>query len=156
MTQQLSLFGMAFVVLWSVGCSAVAPSTRETTGPSTGSSAPAAPLQGTLGGGSKKIGAFTVTLFSSPNPPIRGSNTLEALVVDANNQPVTDATVSFDIDMTNMSHGKNVVAAKSTGNGRYAGTLFFMMPGPWRVIVAVERAGQPAASDRFNFSVNLR
>jgi hypothetical protein len=150
-----ALLGMALVVALTVsGCASTAPGAPATT---TFESPPSSiPAEQTLGGGGKKIGAYTVTLFSSPNPPIRGSNTLEALVVDVNNQPVTDATVSFDIDMTNMSHGKNVVAAKSTGNGRYAGTLFFMMPGPWRVIVAVERAGQPAASDRFNFSVNLR
>ena len=107
-----------------------------------------------LGGGGKKIGDYTVTMFSTPNPPVRGNNTLEALVVDVNNQPVTEATVSFDIDMTNMSHGKNVVTAKLGGNGRYAGKLFFQMPGPWRVIVTVECAGQPTVSDRFNFSVN--
>ena len=109
-----------------------------------------------LGGGSKQIGTYTVTLFSSPNPPIRGSNVLQALVVDASNQPVKDAAVSFDIDMTTMSHGKNVVAARLTNNGRYAATLAFAMPGPWRVIVGIQRAGQPPVSDRFNFSVNLR
>ena len=178
-------FGMALVVLWSVGCAAASPSPSTPTppspspsafalpspspsasalpSPSSSATAPATvgsaqrtntPLQGMLGGGGKKIGDYTVTLFSTPNPPVRGSNTLEALVVDVNSQPVTDATVSFDIDMTNMSHGKNVVTAKLAGNGRYAGTLFFQMPGPWRVNVTVEHTGQLAVSDRFNFSVH--
>ena len=77
---------------------------------------------------------------------------LDALVTDAIAKPITDAIVSFDIDMTNVSHGKNVVIAKSLGNGRYAGTLLSMMPGPWRVIVAVASPDQPAASERFNFT----
>ncbi len=159
------LFGMVIIVLWTVGCAAATPGPRETVDPSGGSPSSVGvgsprptniPQEGTLGGSSRKIGNWTVALFSSPNPPIRGSNILEALVTDPLGKPVTDATVSFDIDMTNMSHGKNVVTAKSSGNGRYAGTLFFMMPGPWRVIVAIASPGQPAASERFNFTVNFR
>ncbi len=151
------LLAMAIIVLWAVGCTAAIPSPGETVDPSRGTPQPSNISQeGTLGGGSRKIGNWTVALFSSPNPPIRGSNTLEALVTDATGKPVTDATVSFDVDMTTMSHGKNVVTAKSSGNGRYAGALFFMMPGPWRVIVAVASPGQPSASERFNFTVNFR
>ncbi len=159
------LLAMAIIVLWAVGCAAATPSPGETVDPSRGSPSSVGvgspqpnniPQEGTVGGGSRKIGNWTVALFSSPNPPIRGSNILEALVTDALGKPVTDATVSFDVDMTTMSHGKNVVTAKSSGNGRYAGALFFMMPGPWRVIVAVASPGQSAASDRFNFTVNFR
>ena len=94
--------------------------------------------------------------MGAPNPAVRGNNTLDAAITDAAGQPVADAKVSFDIDMTNMSHGKNVVTAAPAGNGHYTGKVFYMMPGPWRVIVTVERAGQPAASVRFDFSVNLR
>jgi hypothetical protein len=69
---------------------------------------------------------------------------------------VDDATISFDIDMTNMSHGKYVVAAAPQGNGRYAGQVRFMMPGPWRAIARIERPGQPAEQVRFDFNVNMR
>jgi len=145
--------GMVLLIaLWTTGCSLAA---SETTALTAASSSPS-PAERTLGGGSRQIGAYTVTLFSTPNPPIRGNNALQALVADATGQPIKDATVSFDVDMTTMSHGKNVVTAKLADNGRYTATLSFVMPGPWRVIVAVQRAGAPAVSDRFNFSVNLR
>jgi hypothetical protein len=103
--------------------------------------------------GGKTSGNLLVWIFSDPNPPIRGDNTFEAFVADANGQPMTDAAISFDINMTNMNHGKNVVAASSLGNGRYRGVVHFLMPGPWRVIVGIERGGQTNAV-RFDFMVN--
>jgi hypothetical protein len=112
-----------------------------------------APL--TLVLGSKQAGDLKVTLFSAPAQPIRGDDSLKVSVTDANGQPITDATVTFDIDMTNMSHGKNVVTASSSGDGSYSGKVFFLMPGPWRVIVGVQRAGQQSTV-RFDFNVNFR
>jgi hypothetical protein len=109
---------------------------------------------GTLG--NKKSVNFVVRLSSSPTPPIRGIGTLEAVVTDAKGQPINDAQVSFDLDMTTMSHGKNIVAAAPQGNGRYVGQVRFMMPGPWRAITVVERPGQPAEQMRFDFNVNFR
>lgn len=106
--------------------------------------------------GSKQLNGLTITLLSTPAQPIRGLGTLEAVITNAQAQPVTDAQVSFDIDMTNMSHGKYVVTAAQTAKGRYAGQVRFMMPGPWRAIVAIERPGQPPMRVRFDFPVNLR
>jgi len=83
-------------------------------------------------------------------------NMIEALLVNAAGQAVNDATVSFDLDMTNMSHGRNVVQAQRVGDGRYDGNVFFMMPGPWRIIATVERGGKAVGSARFDFNVNLR
>lgn len=102
--------------------------------------------------GGKQSGDLLVWIFSDPNPPSRGDNTLEALVTDSNGQPITDATISFDIDMTNMSHGRNVTAASSLGDGRYSAEVHFLMPGPWRVIVGIESAGQ-TTTVRFDFMV---
>ena len=125
-----------------------------------GNSAPktasAQTLQGQPSLGSKQLNGLTVTLLSSPARPIRGVGTLEAVLMNAQAQPVTDARVSFDIDMTNMSHGKYVVAATQTAQGRYAGQVRFMMPGPWRAIVAIERPGQQPLLVRFDFPVNFR
>lgn len=103
--------------------------------------------------GGKQSGDLSVWIYSNPNPPSRGDNTLEALIFDADGQPVSDAVVSFDIDMTNMSHGRNVTAAESLGDGRYRGNVFFLMPGPWRVIVGIEHAGK-SNPVRFDFMVN--
>jgi len=99
---------------------------------------------------------FVVRLSSRPTPPIRGISTLEAAVTDTKGQPVNDAQVLFDLDMTTMSHGKNIVAAAPQGNGRYFGQVRFMMPGPWRVIAVVEQPGHPAEQVRFDFNVNFR
>jgi hypothetical protein len=117
--------------------------------------APAAAGRTSLGS-SKQAADLAIALFSAPNPPIRGANALEAVVTDAQGQPVTDVQVAFDLDMTNMSHGKNIVVATPQGEGRYAGQVFFMMPGPWRVITFIQRQGQPTLQARFDFQVNLR
>jgi hypothetical protein len=109
--------------------------------------------QAALGG--KQSGELLVWIYGNPNPPIRGANTLEVFVADATGKPITDAKVSFDLDMTNMSHGKNVVTASSLGEGRYNGSVNFLMPGPWRVIVGVDRNGQ-TEKIRFEFNVNWR
>jgi hypothetical protein len=109
-----------------------------------------------LGGGSKQIGELTVWLSDPAGTPVRGQNKLEALVVDAKGTPVTDARLSFDIDMTNMSHGKNVTPAPHVADGRYSANISFMMPGPWRLIVAVERGGQQIGNTRYDFNVNMR
>jgi len=117
--------------------------------------APTSPATQALALGSKQAGNLTVSLFSNPNPPIRGNNAFEAFVTDAQGQPVSDAKLSFDIDMTNMSHGKNVVTASPLGEGHYSATINLFMPGPWRVIVIVERAGQTETA-RFDFNVNWK
>ena len=100
-----------------------------------------------------ETGGLVVGLYSSPHPPSRGDTTLEELIAEPGGLLVDDAAVSFDIDMTNMSHGKNVTAAASLGDGRYHGDVFFLMPGPWRVIVDIERPAG-TASVRFDFMVN--
>lgn len=105
--------------------------------------------------GGKQSGELLVWIYGNPNPPIRGANTLEIFVADSSGKPITDAKVSFDLDMTNMSHGKNIVTASSLGEGRYNGNVNFLMPGPWRVIVGVDRNGQ-TEKVRFEFNVNWR
>ncbi len=119
-------------------------------------SAPSAVAGRVVLSGSKQAADLTIALFSATNPPVRGANVLEAVITDGQGQPVTDAQVAFDLDMTNMSHGKNIIVAAPQGNGRYAGQVFFMMPGPWRVIALVQRPGQPATQTRFDFQVKLR
>jgi len=102
--------------------------------------------------GGKQSGDLLVWIFSNPNPPSRGETTLEALITDLDGKHISDATISFDIDMTNMSHGRNVTTASALGDGRYSAEVHFLMPGPWRVIVGIERAGQ-TTTVRFDFMV---
>ena len=106
--------------------------------------------------GEEKSASFAVRLSSNSGPPVRGYGEIEAVVADAGGKPVSDAHVSFDLDMTNMHMGKNVVEAVSQGDGRYVGKARFSMPGPWRIIVRVARLGQAPEDVRFDFNVKFR
>jgi hypothetical protein len=117
-------------------------------------SSPAAEIQGVLG--EMRTPTLIVRLSSNPTPPVRGSGWLVASLSDSEGRPVTDAQVSFDLDMITMSHGKNIVAASPQGRGRYIGQVRYLMPGPWRVIVRVESPGQAPEALRFQFNVKFR
>ena len=93
-------------------------------------------------------------LASTPLQPVKGTATIDAYLVADDGQPIEDAAVTFDVDMTNMSHGKYQVPARATGGGHYAGEVHFSMAGPWRIIAAVERPGHAAVDLRFDFKVN--
>jgi uncharacterized iron-regulated membrane protein len=121
-----------------------------------GASAPPTPASAPGAGSGKQAGPYTVSLTGAPNPAVRGSNALEAIVTDASGQPVSDAKVTLDLNMTNMNMGKYTVVATPAGSGRYTSNVSYSMAGPWRVTVTVERAGQAAASAHFDFSVNQR
>jgi hypothetical protein len=109
-------------------------------------------LNGRSFGDGQRVGDYIVWLSSATEPGV-GDTQLDALLLDKNDQPVIDANVSFDLDMTNMSHGKNIKPAEKADGGHYVGRVRFMMSGPWRVIVVVERANQTSVSARFNFNV---
>ena len=102
--------------------------------------------------GVKQAGDLRVWILTTPNPPVSGINTLEAFVVDSKGQPVSDATLTFDLNMTNMNMGKNTASPKLSGEGRYGSLVFFSMRGPWRVIITIVYAGQTNAT-QFDFTV---
>jgi hypothetical protein len=92
-----------------------------------------------------------VWLSSDPAPPVRGDLELEAYVTTTDGRPVVGAAISYDVDMTNMSHGLYVVPAVAAGDGGYVGQVHLMMPGPWRVITIIERPDHPTVRLRFEF-----
>lgn len=156
MWRALAAVVVGLVVLpFAAGCTSFNGPTTSDGGASTlvATSQPTTPprLGGTEVGG-RRVGEVTVWLYSGSNPPARGKDTLEAVVTDAEGQPVSDATVSFDADMTNMSMGRNVATASSLGGGHYGGVISFGMSGPWRLIVHVEQPGADPAV-RFDFDV---
>lgn len=104
--------------------------------------------------GEGRSASYIVKLASDPAIPVRGFDTLEAIVTDAAGKIVADAQVSFDLNMTTMNHGKNLVAAEHRGEGRYLGRVRFMMPGPWRAIVRISRPSQAPEELRFDFKVS--
>lgn len=129
------------------GCASAAPATPGLPLPAD------LKLSGTpLGDGGLPAGDLSIWL-AAVEPPTVGKLPVEALILDQNQQPITDATVSYDLDMTNMSHGKTIVPATPIGGGLYRGDVRFMMTGPWRIIVSVERPNHAPVQARFNFSV---
>jgi hypothetical protein len=150
------MLALVTALWWITGCSTATPAPtaaptapgQEHVAPPTATAVP--PL------GSQQGNDLVIVLTGNPASPIRGRNALDALVTDAAGHPVTDAQVSFDLDMTTMSHGLNIVPAQPTGNGHYAGQAFFMMPGPWRVIAVIERPGKPVERIRFDFNVKQK
>jgi hypothetical protein len=113
-----------------------------------------APSEPTLGG--QRYGDMLVWLTSRPAQPLRGTAEMDAYLVGTGGEPITDARVTFDADMTNMSHGLYLVPAEPTGAGHYIGNVRFLMPGPWRVLAIVERPGREAVKLRFEFTVNSK
>jgi hypothetical protein len=105
--------------------------------------------------GAMRSGDLVSWLTSRPTQPARGLAVLDVYLVVTSGQPVTDARVVLDSDMTNMSHGPNIVAAAPLGSGHYTGNVRFSMPGPWRVIAVVERPGQDTVKLRFAFNVSF-
>ena len=150
------MLALVAVLGWIAGCSTATPA--PTVAPTAPGQVHVAPPTATAGPplGSQQVNDLQVVLTSYPASPIRGRNVLEVLIADAESRPVTDAQVSFDLDMTNMSHGRNIVPAQPMGNGHYSGRVFFMMPGPWRIIAVIERPDKPVERVRFNFSVKQK
>jgi hypothetical protein len=151
----LLLFAVASLV---IAAPALVSSFRPGAATFSGRSAQPAESVQTVPGGSLgdtvQAGNMRISLLSAPLQPVVGLADLEALLLDAAGQPVADAKVSFDIDMTNMSHGLYVVDSQCNGDGRYTGRANFSMAGPWRIYVAVDRPGQPQTRVRFAFRVN--
>jgi hypothetical protein len=140
---RILVLGLVFLVLMSCGLMQSNPITYPTPIPN-------GPRDNALGG--KQVDDLYVWIYSNPNPPVQGKNEFEAYLSDGANEQVTDASLSFDLNMTNMNHGKNVVSTQALGDGFYVGIVSFLMPGPWRVIVTIEHNGQ-TSTEIFEFNV---
>jgi len=117
---------------------------------------PAGLPSGPLLADGQQSGDLLVWLSSTPAQPATGNAQVDTFVVTSSGQPLTDAKVTYDTDMTNMSHGLYLVPTEPAGAGRYTGKVHFSMAGPWRVITIIERPGVPAVRLRFEFRVKDR
>ena len=102
--------------------------------------------------GVKQAGDLRVWIINSPSPPKVGNCTLDAYVIDSKGQPVSDATLTFDLNMTNMNMGSHLVTPTLVGDGHYSGQVFLSMPGPWRATITIVHAGQTNTT-QFDFTV---
>ena len=88
-------------------------------------------------------GPYQVTLQVDPNPPlITQPATLSLRVVlNASQQPVTNAHVSIENNMETMDMGLDRAETQSQGNGVYQARVQFSMSGPWQVRVVILAPG---------------
>jgi YtkA-like protein len=149
-------FALAVTAMLALAAACGAASQQQVENPAgptlTAAQAVLAPPGSTLGG--QRADDVLMWLVSNPAQPRQGDARIEAYLVGVDGQPVDNATVTFDTDMTNMSHGKYLVTAAPTGNGHYSSDVHFLMPGPWRIIAVVERPQQPTTKLRFEFKVD--
>jgi nitrogen fixation protein FixH len=74
-----------------------------------------------------------VSLTTDPNPLRMGNANFIISVKDEKGQPVKNATVAFDLNMTAMNMGTQQGTATPQGDGTYAATGKLTMRGPWKV-----------------------
>ena len=103
--------------------------------------------------GFKQVGDLRVWIINSPDPPRAGSGTLDTYVIDSNGQPVSDAVLTYDINMTNMNMGRSILRPSLVSEGRYSRAVKYSMEGPWRVTITIVHAGQTSTT-WFDFTVN--
>ena len=80
---------------------------------------------------------LAITLTVTPNPPRVGLVTIELVVVDRNQQPITGATVMVEGSMTHAGMTPEFAPAEETAPGRYTALLVLTMGGDWLVTVSV-------------------
>src|SRR5215471_8399861 len=86
-----------------------------------------------------QAGPYHVTLQVKPNPPPTTQPTTLSIQVllNASQQPVTNARVTLVSNMETMDMEIDQVEAQSQGNGMYLARAQFSMSGPWRVQVNI-------------------
>lgn len=82
---------------------------------------------------------ITAEIFVSPYPPGRSAN-IDFYLTRAG-EPIEDANVSLQYDMTVMEHGPFELLAVPTGRGHYLAPMDFVMDGNFWLNVSVDAAG---------------
>jgi len=90
-----------------------------------------------------KAGNLTAELvYSTPGPPIKGTNMWSLVVKDSSGAPVDGATILVTPYMPDHNHGTSVRAVVTPmGNGTYAiAPLYFFMAGLWQTTLDIKSA----------------
>jgi len=100
-------------------------------------------------------GSLSATLVIIPDPPVPMEDaTLELTLLDVNNQPVSGATVRFDLTMPGMQMPINCPEATDEGDGIYRASAIFTMAGEWQI--QVEVAAQAEGNEAFTFVTHTK
>jgi YtkA-like len=91
-----------------------------------------------------QAGSYHVIFQVTPNPPLITQPATIAIQVllNASQQPVTNAHVTLMSDMETMDMGIDQKDAQSQGNGIYLASVQFAMSGTWRVEVVISFPGE--------------
>lgn len=97
---------------------------------------------------SSENGAFKGSFKATPSAPVVGTNSLEAMLTDAESAPLLGATLAVVPWMPAHGHGSSVTpTVTEKGQGEYSiSEIVYGMPGDWELRIDVS-AGQ--LSDRF-------
>lgn len=98
-------------------------------------------------------GSVQLSLALVPDPPRPGPTTFTLQVQDPQGQPLPGAQVRWSMDMTNMSMGPQGGQMTDLGGGKYQARADFDMGGPWRIKIAVGKAGQSLGSGYFDLQI---
>ncbi len=90
-----------------------------------------------------QAGPYHVTLQVNSNPPPTTQPVTLSIQVllNASQQPVTNAHVTLVSNMETMDMGIDQVEAQSQGNGIYLANVQFSMSGPWKIQVLISLPG---------------
>lgn len=138
-------------VLGLVACGggSAEPSSPDQAGPARETSAPSGPRLWIKEGGttqpfdngrSVSIDGTDVEIYVSPYPPGRTANI--DFYLTRNGQPVENANVSLQYDMTVMDHGPFKLLAVPTGRGHFLAPVEFLMTGDFWLNVSLSLGGQ--------------
>jgi hypothetical protein len=107
------------------------------------------PMQAT-----QTAGAFSVSLNVDPHPPVPMKDTLvELKLFDSKGQPISGASVSFDLTMPGMKMPMNHPEVIESSKGVYQAKTLFSMAGKWQIQVIVTYDSE---SETFIFDLNTR
>jgi hypothetical protein len=81
-------------------------------------------------------GVLAIDLRTSPQPPVRGSNSVELTVSRASDgTPVPGLGVAVQTWMPAMNHGSSTPTVTEEGEGKYLVTsVYLYMPGTWQLL----------------------
>jgi hypothetical protein len=103
-----------------------------------------------------KAGDYNIAVRIDKNPPTRGYNNIDVVVMDATAKPVTNVQVHVEYLMPSLPGRAPMMeyttTAKPSGH-HYLARLDLSMAGEWTVILKVVRAGK---TDKMEFSFVVR
>ena len=94
-----------------------------------------------------------ISLTTDPSPLRMGNANFIISVKDEKGQPVKDAKVFFDLNMTAMNMGTQQGDATSQGDGTYAAAGKMTMRGPWKVTTKITMPGGKEMNKDFTVDV---